>query len=241
MGFVLTEDTSLLRTADHYEYDCHVSSELSLVPFCCAVWDCKDHREFVDFHQFVYLFFGGKEARDSPWKMSIELILDDQIMFEFIIGWWSFNHDSIADDDDDDDDDYDLIDPDSRCLSSSYWLMNLHESFHMLKVFSFITPKDPCITYICLHSPSKSTIHVAKYTIFPWILWVHTWKTTMEQLVKTTGEPMSRCGKTLGDSNLLSSWSDTKSTWCCKHFSQGCQKLRISSQKLGERVYDTSI
>ena len=44
--------------------------------------------------------------------MSIELILDDQIMFEFIIGWWSFNHDSI-------DDDYDSIDPDSRCLSSS--------------------------------------------------------------------------------------------------------------------------
>ena len=38
-------------------------------------------------------------------KMSIELILDDQIMFEFIIDWWSSNDDSI-------DDDYDLIDPD---------------------------------------------------------------------------------------------------------------------------------
>lgn len=52
-----------LRAADHYEYDCHVSSELSLVPFVAQFGIAKITREFVEFHQLLIFFFEERKLK----------------------------------------------------------------------------------------------------------------------------------------------------------------------------------
>ena len=50
------------RAADHYDYDCHVSSELKGL-HNGAVWDCKDSRNILT---LIICFFLFRKNRDSP-------------------------------------------------------------------------------------------------------------------------------------------------------------------------------